>query len=317
MARTVTATAPVRVCDLGGWTDTWFARRGLVVSISVRPGATARVTHHPPGSRPDRVTIATPDLPDGPDELLWAVVDAVGRVVDADLEIEVTSGVPPGAGMGTSASVTVALLAALDEHADVNDLPARAHDIEVTRLGREGGVQDQLAAACGGLNRIEIDPYPSVRVEPIALPTGLADRLRTVYLGTPHDSSAVHREVIEALGPSSEPLERLRHAAAAGYAALRAADLPAFGRAMQANTDAQADLAPGIVGRHACAVIDVARAHGALGWKVNGAGGPGGTVTVLLARPEDGSRFDRDVTAGGYAPLAVEVSPDGVLRQNS
>ena len=42
MARTVTATAPVRVCDLGGWTDTWFARRGLVVSIAVRPGATAR-----------------------------------------------------------------------------------------------------------------------------------------------------------------------------------------------------------------------------------------------------------------------------------
>jgi D-glycero-alpha-D-manno-heptose-7-phosphate kinase len=114
----------------------------------------------------------------------------------------------------------------------------------------------------------------------------------------------------------SEPLERLRRAAAAGYAALRAADLPAFGRAMQANTDAQADLAPGIVGRHACAVIDVARAHGALGWKVNGAGGAGGTVTVLLARPEDRSGFDAAVTAAGYAPLAVEVSLEGVIRHN-
>ena len=49
MARTVTATAPVRVCDLGGWTDTWFAGHGLVVNVAVAPGVTARVTRHPWG----------------------------------------------------------------------------------------------------------------------------------------------------------------------------------------------------------------------------------------------------------------------------
>ena len=78
MARTVTATAPVRVCDLGGWTDTWFARHGLVVNVAVTPGATARVTRYPRGSRPAPVTIDAPDLAGGPDELLWAVVEHVG-----------------------------------------------------------------------------------------------------------------------------------------------------------------------------------------------------------------------------------------------
>jgi D-glycero-alpha-D-manno-heptose-7-phosphate kinase len=316
MARTVTATAPVRVCDLGGWTDTWFARRGLVVSIAVRPGATARVTYHPSGTRPERVTVGAPDLPGGPDALVWAVVEHTAW--DADLEIEVSSGVPPGAGMGTSAAVTVALLAAFDERAGPGELAARAHAIEVGHLGREGGVQDQVAAAYGGVNRITIDPYPSTRVEPIPAPRGLAGCLRTVYLGAPHNSDAVHREVIGAIsaeGPSSLRLERLRRVAAAGYDALVAGDLGALGRAMTDSTDAQADLAPGIVGDDALAVVEVARATGARGWKVNGAGGGGGTVTVLLARPGDRAAFDDAVVVAGYTPLEVDLSETGVGRE--
>ena len=31
------ALAPVRICDLGGWSDTWFARRGSVLNIAVKP----------------------------------------------------------------------------------------------------------------------------------------------------------------------------------------------------------------------------------------------------------------------------------------
>ena len=50
---------------------------------------------------------------------------------------------------------------------------------------------------------------------------------------------------------------------------------------MIANTDAQARLHPDLVSAQAQAAIDAARANGALGWKVNGAGGEGGSVTVL------------------------------------
>jgi D-glycero-alpha-D-manno-heptose-7-phosphate kinase len=47
------------------------------------------------------------------------------------------------------------------------------------------------------------------------------------------------------------------------------------------NTRAQQALHPALVSPHAQAIIDLARRHGALGWKVNGAGGDGGTVTVI------------------------------------
>jgi D-glycero-alpha-D-manno-heptose-7-phosphate kinase len=314
MARTVTATAPVRVCDLGGWTDTWFAGHGLVVNVAVAPGVTARVTRHPLGTCAAPVTIDAPDLAGGADELLWAVVEHVGTA-DNDLEIAVAGGVPPGAAMGTSAAVTVALLAALRAPAVPSpaELAAEAHAVEVARLGREGGVQDQVAAAHGGINRIDIEAYPAVRVTPVPVPAGLAEGLRTVYLGAPHASSVMHERVIEAIaskGPDARPLERLRRAAAAGCDALAADNLAAFGRAMTANTDAQAELAPGLVNDDALAVIEAARAHGALGWKVNGAGGPGGTVTALL--PDSPAAFEAAIAALGYRVLPVTLSPGGV-----
>ena len=37
MSRTVNAVAPTRVCDLGGWTDTWFAGHGSVLNIATYP----------------------------------------------------------------------------------------------------------------------------------------------------------------------------------------------------------------------------------------------------------------------------------------
>jgi hypothetical protein len=37
--RIINATAPIRICDLGGWTDTWFAERGAVLNIGVYPYA--------------------------------------------------------------------------------------------------------------------------------------------------------------------------------------------------------------------------------------------------------------------------------------
>lgn len=47
------------------------------------------------------------------------------------------------------------------------------------------------------------------------------------------------------------------------------------------NTDAQSRLHPDLVSPPAQAAIEVAGANDALGWKVNGAGGEGGSITVL------------------------------------
>jgi D-glycero-alpha-D-manno-heptose-7-phosphate kinase len=60
-----------------------------------------------------------------------------------------------------------------------------------------------------------------------------------------------------------------------------AADFAALGRAMSDNTAAQITLHADLVSPDAHRIIELAAAHGALGWKVNGAGGDGGSITLL------------------------------------
>ena len=298
-----TATAPTRICDAGGWTDTWFAGHGRVVNLAVAPRAIASVTSTARADDRGQFRLRVRDFgddyefdldaPPGRHPLLeQSVLDAAPPAA-VNLDVEVACGAPAGASMGTSAAVVVALIGALD--AALHGRPTltaaaaavRAHEVETVRVGRQAGIQDQLAAAHGGACDIRIDGYPRASVSAIDLPSRVLaelDRaLVTVYLGS-HDSSAVHREVIAALedeGERSPRLQRLRDTAADAARALAGGDLVAYGAALTANTEAQGDLHPGIVGSDARELIDLARRAGAIGWKVNGAGGGGGSVTIV------------------------------------
>ena len=55
--RVVNAVAPIRICDNGGWTDTWFAGHGRVFNIGVWPGADVQVRVHPADALADRVVL--------------------------------------------------------------------------------------------------------------------------------------------------------------------------------------------------------------------------------------------------------------------
>jgi D-glycero-alpha-D-manno-heptose-7-phosphate kinase len=293
----VRAQAPVRILDAGGWTDTWFAERGAVCHLCVGPGAEAYAgLMATSGGDEHQVHLRVPDFheeyafcfdrPPGRHPLLEAALQRWAPP-GCSLEVTVSSGVPPGSSLGTSAAVLVALVAALQSLAGVRPAPAAlaraAHDVETVDLGRQSGVQDQVAAAFGGANRVAVQ-YPRFEVDPLRLsPTtweALSRRVVTVYLGS-HDSSAVHGTVIGGLGHADGRLQPLRDAAARAAAALAEGDLGTYGEAMAANTAAQAALHPSLVNPDAQRVIDVAAGLGAAGWKVNGAGGAGGTVSVI------------------------------------
>jgi D-glycero-alpha-D-manno-heptose-7-phosphate kinase len=306
--RVVHATAPLRICDLGGWTDTWFAGHGQVLNLAVDPAVEVRIAVEPAGSADGPVVLDVrdyghrysfaPGAAPGRHPLLEATIDEVGVPHDSAVEVRIASAVPPGASTGTSAAVTVALAAALGAVAGTrrtpHELAELAHRVEVDRLGLQSGIQDQLSSAHGGICVIEMPAYPRASVERLELPSGLWDdldaRLLLVFLGRTHVSSEVHGRVIARLeesGGAAPELDRLRAMAGRGREALVAGDLAAFGRAMADNTLAQAELHPDLVSADARAVVTVAEEHGALGWKVNGAGGEGGSITLLCGAPDD------------------------------
>jgi D-glycero-alpha-D-manno-heptose-7-phosphate kinase len=224
--------------------------------------------------------------------LLEAAIEELAPPEEYALEIAIHSEVPAGASTGTSAAVTVALIGALDGltpgRLTPHQIAYRAHRVEVERLGLQSGIQDQLCAAYGGLNFIEMTSYPLASVSRIQVPDAtwweLERRLILVFLGKTHSSSAVHEQVIAGLeqaGGGAAPLEALRRAAERARDAVDAGDFAALGQAMIDNTTAQHTLHPALIGSEARQLIALAQEHGAIGWKVNGAGGEGGSVTLL------------------------------------
>ncbi|MGQ9575275.1 MAG: GHMP family kinase ATP-binding protein [Thermoguttaceae bacterium] len=301
--RIISSAAPIRIADFGGWTDTWFAKYGRVLNIAVYPYAEVQLRVF--RRQPDRPLVAiyaenygeryTLDSVGGLYDrhpLLEAAIQYMGIPQDLALEIDIFSEAPAGCSTGTSASVSVALIGALSfltpARLTPHEIARAAHKIETELLHQQCGVQDQLASAYGGINFIEILDYPHAAVSQLHLPQPihweLEQRLSLVFLGQAHSSSKVHEAVIAELedaGPEAPKLQPLRQTPLKARDALYAGDFAALGRAMIENTEAQADLHAALVSPRHQAVIEVARRYGALGWKVNGAGGEGGSVTIL------------------------------------
>ncbi|MGD8805075.1 MAG: GHMP kinase, partial [Chloroflexota bacterium] len=55
--RIINAVAPIRICDNGGWTDTWFAEYGRIFNIGVYPYAEVQIEVFPLDALPDRIVI--------------------------------------------------------------------------------------------------------------------------------------------------------------------------------------------------------------------------------------------------------------------
>lgn len=353
MGLTVRADAPVRVADVGGWTDTWFGSPGRVCHVAVRPGVEVRVevVEASPGVYPVKLEARSigASLRVGPDpEEGWArprpgieplLEHAVASVLErcrlpegVGLEIDIVSSVPPGASLGTSAAVVVALLAALDSavgDGTLADDPVRlateAHQVETVRAGRQAGVQDQWAAAFGGAGLLSVNPYPSVRRVPVGIAPEVVsefdERLVTVVFAR-HDSSAVHERVVTDMTTCSSEghdrarraLRRLSELAGDAASALAVGDLQKWGAVLTEATDRQRELGSGLVGEAHETAIAVARDNGAYGWKVNGAGGSGGSLTVLAVDSAAATRLRDDLegAGAGWRLLDHELARSGV-----
>lgn len=303
------ARAPVRFCDLGGWTDTRIVPRGAVLNFTARiyTYVTLSVQEGPTG-----FTLESIDTDercnfhdirqveyDGILDLLKAAVARSGIEVRKSsgiystrksVTLQVRSGAPPASGLGSSAALGVAAIGALARYSGRQRLPhevaREAQQIEVDDLKLECGVQDQLASAYGGINFMEIE-YPNARIFPIRLDPAtvceLEDRFVLVYTGKSHFSSGMHQKVISEARQHKADFDALAAAAVAGKEALLAGDLDAFGQAMDANWNAQKNLHPDITTPYIEALYKATREAGAVGFKANGAGG-GGTVTILAGR---------------------------------
>ncbi len=331
--RTIVARAPVRLSFGGGGTDLpAYADRfgGLVVSAAVTRYATAVASPSPDGgiganSADYRAWLRWPAgaLPDDgePLSLPRAVLAwfAERGLLPDGVDLFTASEAPPGSGLGSSSAMAVAIVSALAAFAGspmgAAEAARIACEIEIGRLGRPIGRQDQYAAAFGGLNAIDFEPG-GVRVEPLALPPGAAEAVQRHLLllstGSTRDSATIlsgQRARTED-GSALDRLHRLKLLAAEMRTALETGDLDGFGVLLDEGWRIKRGLAAGISSGAIDRWYAAAREAGVLGGKVCGAGGGG--FLLLFAPPERHPDVLAALEPDGLRPLAVGIDSGGV-----
>jgi D-glycero-alpha-D-manno-heptose-7-phosphate kinase len=218
-------------------------------------------------------------------EIPLAVLKELGCEIAVDIFL--ASEIPPGTGLGSSASVCVNVLQAISTYLHMPlskfDLAEKAFHVATEVLRKPVGKQDEFAAAFGGLNFITFEPDGTTRVEPLKLQpetsASLQQRLMLFFTGAAHHSWSILKEQESSTkkreGTAVESLHHIRHLAEKMRRALEAGDLENFGTLLHEGWEHKKRISRKISSPAIDHLYDLARRHGAAGGKITGAGGGG------------------------------------------
>jgi D-glycero-alpha-D-manno-heptose-7-phosphate kinase len=235
------------------------------------------------------------------------------------LEIVSLSDIPAGTGLGSSGSFTTALLRALHtmnrNFVPPRELAEQACHIEIDLLKEPVGKQDQYIAAFGGITCFEFLPDDRVVAEPLKIASetlaNLEDNLLLFFTGASRSAAEVLRDQdTRTRDNASEMLENLHHTKHLGHAsrdALLAGDLRKFAELMHVHWEHKKKRSPGISSSRIDEMYELARANGALGGKLIGAGGGG----FLMLYTEDKTRLRAAMRSAGLREVRLQFDFSG------
>jgi D-glycero-alpha-D-manno-heptose-7-phosphate kinase len=311
---------PVRVSLGGGGTDvlSYAGRYGsAIVSLAIDRYISLHVRRASGNSSSVRLA---PDTAHGgaaaPLRLISRVLETVDPVCRYDVEL--SSEHDFGSGLGSSSSLVVALLRAVEAfHGEDVGPAARAREafrVERVLLGEAGGFQDHLAAAYGGFHHYRFSSLTSLRVTPV---TGqlapIVGALAVCGSGVTRSSSTVLAGQLRRVAAEEQGavrlLHRIRLLADEVLAAIAAGDIEWFARCVDAGWRLKRALNPLASTPPLEALIRAGREAGALGARVLGAGA-GGHVLFVVPPGRQGE-LRQCLAATGRTAFPVRVAPAG------
>jgi D-glycero-alpha-D-manno-heptose-7-phosphate kinase len=289
---------PLRISFVGGGTDLpsfYEHETGAVVSTAINKYIYINVNRK--FDSKIRASYSVTEIVDQVKDLRHELIREALKVVDLDGGIEITSisDIPSqGTGLGSSSTYTVGLLNALyafaGQHAGAERLAREACDIEIKRCAKPIGKQDQYIAAYGGLQYLQFNPDDTVFVDPIICNPTLKENLRAslimLYTGITRSADGILVEQNANTEGDEEKRRSLRVMARLANdlrSSLCDNDLNGFGEVLHYDWMEKKKLASGISSPQIDAWYEQARAHGAIGGKVLGAGG-GGFLLLYVPR---------------------------------
>ena len=320
----IIAKAPLRITLGGGGTDlrSYYQRHGAFW-ISAAVDKYIYISLH--DIFPDQIILKYSEMErvGSVDEIKHALIRECLRSVGVGKRIEISSfaDLPEGTGLGSSGTFTVALLKGLHsythKHVTDRELAEEACRLEIEKLGRPVGKQDQYIAAFGGINCFSIAPGSDhVEVAPLQLakPTlyALEESCAFFFTGYSRQASSILQEQHDKSKQDDtsmiDNLHRVKDIGLRSKAALERGDLPAFAGLMNEQWQVKLERSKAMVNSDIAKWFQIGRDHGALGGKLIGAGGGG----FLMFLAQDKLALRAAMAAQGLEEVRLRFDFEGV-----
>jgi D-glycero-alpha-D-manno-heptose-7-phosphate kinase len=231
------------------------------------------------------------------------------------IEIGTMADIPStGSGLGSSSAVTVGVLNALysfeNDPQPLEVLAQKACEVEIGRLSRPIGKQDQYIAAYGGLRFIRFLPDEQVVVERVVINEGGLRRfnqhLMLFYTNHGRQAATILNEQVENIRGRMHVLRELKSMAYTARGLLEQGNFDDFGRMLHESWQLKKTLASKISNSEIDELYAKARKAGALGGKITGAGGGG---YLLLYCPRE-KQYEVRAALSGLDELPFHLESD-------
>jgi D-glycero-alpha-D-manno-heptose-7-phosphate kinase len=290
---------PFRISFFGGGTDYpgWYRQHGGAVLAATIDKYCYLTCRHLPPFFEHRIRVVYRKIENCTtiDEISHPAVRETLRYlrIDRGVELHHDGDLPARSGMGSSSAFTVGLLHAL--HALRGEMPTKP------QLAREGiyleqevlretvGSQDQVMAAHGGLRHITFHPDGEILANPLVLPpervAELKSQLMLFYTGIARTAADVARSYVVGIEGRRRQLRIMKELVEESIDVLASGmDIRAFGDLLHEAWQAKRSLSPQVSNDEVDELYERARAAGAVGGKLTGAGGGG--FLLLFVPPE-------------------------------
>lgn len=312
---------PFRISFFGGGSDypVWYqANGGAVLSTTIDKYCYLTCRYLPP-------------FFEHKSRIVWSKIEAVQNVndiqhpsvqaclkfcdfADKGMEIHHNADLPARSGLGSSSSFTVGLLHAL--HAlqgkmiTKRQLALNAIHVEQKLLKENVGSQDQVAAAFGGLNRIEFGGPQHITITPVVLNPerlkNLENHLMLFFTGLSRNASDIAAEQIKNTQSQSKDREikTMMSMVDAAVEILHSGSIYDFGRLLDESWKLKRSLSSQISNGTIDDIYETGVKAGALGGKLLGAGGGG--FILFFAKPEVQPRVREALKNLLHVPIRFE-----------
>ncbi len=238
--------------------------------------------------------------------------------VTKGVEITTLADIPSsGSGLGSSSSITVALLHALYTYQNMlvtaEQLAQDACRIEIDILAKPIGRQDQYAAAYGGINQFIFQSNDTTLRQPLnisaAIKRKFASSLLLYYTGITRSADTILKEQkINLLSPEKLAIMKEMVSLVAPFInAMEAGDIFACGDIMKMGWHLKQQMASGISNHQIEEIYQKAIESGALAGKIAGAGG-GGFLLLIVPLEKQNDVLD---TLKEYRELPIMFEESG------